>query len=90
MIIFPLITTGRLRTALTLTPRYFQSECHLNEVEHDPVLFPPLQHEEDFRRSPRRRADSIELNERCLTTSDPVTSFLSPPCAGLRSRRQRT
>ena len=28
------------------------------------------------------RAYSTELNERCLH-SDPVTSFLSPPCAGL-------
>ena len=27
------------------------------------VYSPPLQHEEGFRRSPRRRADSTELNE---------------------------
>ena len=65
MIIFPLITTWMwfqiitasplpswavwLKTALTLTPRCFQSECHWNDVEHDQVLFPLLQHEEDFR-----------------------------------------
>jgi hypothetical protein len=27
----------------------------------------------------RRRADSTELNERCLTTTDPVTSFYPLP-----------
>ena len=30
----------------------------------------------------RRRADSTELNERCLTTSDPVTSFYPLPARG--------
>ena len=35
----PSLGAVRLRTALTLTPRYFRSECHLNEAEHDPGLF---------------------------------------------------
>ena len=30
----------------------------------------------------RRRADSTELNGRCLTTSDPVTSFFIPSLRG--------
>jgi hypothetical protein len=68
MIIFPLIITWMwfqiftasplrssgvpLRAALTLTPLCFLSECHLNEVEHNPGLFPPLQTDAAFNTDP--------------------------------------